>query len=116
MRIQAIQKTTPAENEGESRQATTQNTNTANTAATNTDKTQETEAAPTAASVQNTAQNTDTNTAAPQTGDSGNVAVWTMLLMFSAGGSGYSCSLQKTFLLRTDTAIEEQSHYLTDII
>ena len=78
--------TTPAENEGEPA-ATTQNTNTANTAATNTDKTQETEAAPTAASVQNTAQNTDTNTAAPQTGDSGNVAVWTMLLMFSAGAA-----------------------------
>ena len=81
--------TTPAENEGDPA-ATTQNTNTANTAATtttNTDKTQETEAAPTAASVQNTAQNTDTNTAAPQTGDSGNVAVWTMLLMFSAGAA-----------------------------
>ena len=81
--------TTPAENEGEPA-ATTQNTNTANTAATittNTDKTQEIEAAPTAASVQNTAQNTDTNTAAPQTGDSGNVAVWTMLLMFSAGAA-----------------------------
>ena len=77
---------TPAENEGEPA-ATTQNTNTANTAATNTDKTQETEAAPTAASVQNTAQNTDTNTTAPQTGDSGNVAVWTMLLMFSAGAA-----------------------------
>ncbi|HIW41567.1 MAG TPA: glucosaminidase domain-containing protein [Candidatus Mediterraneibacter vanvlietii] len=78
--------TTPAENEGEPA-ATTQNTNTAATTTTNTDKTQETEAAPTAASVQNTAQNTDTNTAAPQTGDSGNVAVWTMLLMFSAGAA-----------------------------